>query len=165
MTASDNTADHACECDSSNARQKMASAKVCGYTPGEAKVELRLEGARPLPLWLELGESIRLLPQNENAWFNVREVPAHGKTALPEFAEKVVAKLRRVRDCFEDNQDTDIGRVWLDLLTSLGLLTRTQRSPALWEITDDGSKVLEWDSARDRPPLDACPICRGHGPK
>ncbi|MFK8398120.1 hypothetical protein M2D07_006365 [Pseudomonas sp. BGr12] len=65
--------------------------------------------------------------------------------SLPPFAEKVVSKLRRFYDCAEDFESggVDIGRHWLDLLTRLGLLNRVQRSPALWEISQQGEDLLE----------------------
>lgn len=70
-------------------------------------------------------------------------VRAYG--ALPPFAEKVLAKLRRFYDCAEDFESggVDIGRHWLDLLTQLGLLNRVRRSPALWEISQQGEDLLE----------------------
>lgn len=65
--------------------------------------------------------------------------------ALPPFAEKVLAKLRRFEECASDFESggVDIGRHWLDLLTQLGLLNRVQRSPALWEISQQGEDLLE----------------------
>ncbi|HCF5547906.1 TPA: hypothetical protein NIG91_006667, partial [Pseudomonas aeruginosa] len=62
----------------------------------------------------------------------------------PPFAEKVLAKLRRFYDCAEDFESggVDIGRHWLDLLTQLGLLNRVQRSPAFWEISQQGEDLL-----------------------
>ncbi|EOW3644078.1 hypothetical protein ACOWZD_000944 [Pseudomonas aeruginosa] len=67
--------------------------------------------------------------------------------ALPPFAEKVLAKLRRFNECAEDSDSggVDIGRHWLDLLTQLGLLNRVQRSPALWEISQQGEDLLGLD--------------------
>lgn len=64
--------------------------------------------------------------------------------SLPPFAEKVISKLRRFEECASDFEadGVDIGRHWLDLLTLLGLLNRTQRSPALWEITQQGEDLL-----------------------
>ncbi|HGP4438663.1 TPA: hypothetical protein ACLM4Z_004841 [Pseudomonas aeruginosa] len=64
---------------------------------------------------------------------------------LPPFAEKVLAKLRRFEECASDFESggVDIGRHWLDLLTQLGLLNRVQRSPALWEISQQGEDLLE----------------------
>lgn len=59
------------------------------------------------------------------------------------FAEKVIRKLQRFGECASDNQGADIGRHWFDLLTQLGLLNRVQRSPALWEMTQQGEDVLE----------------------
>src|SRR4051812_43671663 len=54
-----------------------------------------------------------------------------------------VAALLRTHNCFDDNQDTDIGRPMLDALTTIGWLERTQRSPAMWTITGAGSTVIE----------------------
>jgi len=64
------------------------------------------------------------------------------QSAMPAFAVTVIKKLRRVDECSSDGQGTDIGGDWLDLLTRLGLLNRTQRSPALWEITQQGEDAL-----------------------
>lgn len=68
-------------------------------------------------------------------------------TMVHPFAEKVIRKLQRVQECAEDGQDTDIGRHWLDLLTQLGLLNRLQRSPARWEITQQGEDCLDATAA------------------
>ena len=62
---------------------------------------------------------------------------------LPAFAQKVIRKLRRFEACASDGKGADIGRHWFDLLTQLGLLNRVQRSPALWEITQQGEDLLE----------------------
>ena len=59
------------------------------------------------------------------------------------FAEKVIRKLERFQECADDGQGADIGRHWFDLLTQLGLLNRVQRSPALWEMTQQGEDALE----------------------
>ncbi|QZI68714.1 hypothetical protein K5F93_20235 [Pseudomonas protegens] len=58
------------------------------------------------------------------------------------FAEKVLSKLRRFEECMDDGQGADIGRDWFDVLTRLGLLNRVQRSPGLWEITQQGEDLL-----------------------
>lgn len=65
-------------------------------------------------------------------------------STLPPFAEKVLAKLRRFEECAEDSDSggVDIGRHWLDLLTQLALLNRVQRSPGLWEISQQGEDFL-----------------------
>lgn len=73
---------------------------------------------------------------------NSTEQPAPVAMVMP-FAEKVIGKLQRFYECAEDGQGADIGRHWFDALTQLGLLNRVQRSPALWEITDQGEDVLE----------------------
>ncbi|MFG9826554.1 hypothetical protein [Pseudomonas aeruginosa] len=72
---------------------------------------------------------------------------APAQDALPPFAEKVLTKLRRFNECAEDSDSggVDIGRHWLDLLTQLGLLNRVQRSPALWEISQQGEDLLGLD--------------------
>lgn len=77
------------------------------------------------------------------AW-QARAALAQPSPALPPFAEKVLAKLRRFYDCASDFESggVDIGRHWLDLLTQLGLLNRVQRSPALWEISQQGEDLL-----------------------
>ncbi|HFT1761345.1 TPA: hypothetical protein R7370_000248 [Pseudomonas aeruginosa] len=77
------------------------------------------------------------------AW-QARAALAQPSPALPPFAEKVLAKLRRFYDCAEDFESggVDIGRHWLDLLTQLGLLNRVQRSPAFWEISQQGEDLL-----------------------
>ncbi|TKK11764.1 hypothetical protein PflCFBP13510_12240 [Pseudomonas fluorescens] len=73
-------------------------------------------------------------------------------TAMHPFAEKVIRKLERFQGCVDDGQGADIGRHWFDLLTQLGLLNRVQRSPALWEMTQQGEDALElsWQSAKSR---------------
>ncbi|HBO1538481.1 TPA: hypothetical protein L4S95_004796 [Pseudomonas aeruginosa] len=78
---------------------------------------------------------------------DLRAALAQPSPALPPFAEKVLAKLRRFYDCAEDFESggVDIGRHWLDLLTQLGLLNRVQRSPALWEISQQGEDLLGLD--------------------
>ncbi|HFH4606779.1 hypothetical protein ACSER0_25400 [Pseudomonas aeruginosa] len=77
--------------------------------------------------------------------WQARAALAQPSAALPPFAEKVLAKLRRFYDCASDFESggVDIGRHWLDLLTQLGLLNRVQRSPALWEISQQGEDLLE----------------------
>ncbi|RQC90022.1 hypothetical protein [Pseudomonas aeruginosa] len=81
-----------------------------------------------------------------DAWegWKARAALAQPSPTLPPFAEKVLAKLRRFYDCAEDFESggVDIGRHWLDLLTQLGLLNRVQRSPALWEISQQGEDLL-----------------------
>jgi hypothetical protein len=72
--------------------------------------------------------------------------------SLPAFAQKIIHKLRRFEACASDGQGADIGRHWLDLLAQLGLLNRVQRSPALWEITQQGEDLLE--ARTDRSPKD-----------
>ncbi|MFO3675742.1 hypothetical protein ACKWMZ_26655 [Pseudomonas protegens] len=70
------------------------------------------------------------------------EQPAPVAVVHP-FTEKVIRKLERFQECADDGQGADIGRHWFDLLTQLGLLNRVQRSPALWEMTQQGEDALE----------------------
>ncbi|MFO2048766.1 hypothetical protein QOU04_04925 [Pseudomonas aeruginosa] len=83
-----------------------------------------------------------------SGWFvtpeQARAALAQPSPVLPPFAEKVLTKLRRFNECAEDpgSGGVDIGRHWLDLLTQLGLLNRVQRSPALWEISQQGEDLL-----------------------
>jgi hypothetical protein len=74
---------------------------------------------------------------------------------LPPFAQKVISKLRRFEQCSSDGQGADIGRHWFDLLVQLGLLNRTQHSPALWEITQQGEDLLESQPADRHKDADA----------
>lgn len=94
-------------------------------------------------------EIVRVVEHNHAAWkaWQARAALAQPSPALPPFAEKVLAKLRRFYDCAEDFESggVDIGRHWLDLLTQLGLLNRVQRSPALWEISQQGEDLLGLD--------------------
>jgi hypothetical protein len=71
-----------------------------------------------------------------------RQQPAPVSAVHP-FADKVIRKLQRFQECTDDGQGADIGRHWFDLLTQLGLLNRVQRSPALWEITQQGEDCLD----------------------
>ncbi|MDV7894742.1 hypothetical protein R4J99_04245 [Pseudomonas aeruginosa] len=91
-------------------------------------------------------EIVRVVEHNYAAWkaWQARAALAQPSPTLPPFAEKVLAKLRRFYDCAEDFESggVDIGRHWLDLLTQLGLLNRVQRSPALWEISQQGEDLL-----------------------
>jgi hypothetical protein len=78
---------------------------------------------------------------SEDARHMVSDV-VHVPRELPPFAQKVISKLERFEECASDDQDVDIGRHWLDLLTQLGLLNRVQRSPGLWEISQQGEDLL-----------------------
>ncbi|HCL3643162.1 TPA: hypothetical protein N2B14_001903, partial [Pseudomonas aeruginosa] len=66
-------------------------------------------------------------------------------------------------DCASDFESggVDIGRHWLDLLTQLGLLNRVQRSPALWEITQQGEDLL--GTPQPSPAQVECIDCHGSG--
>ncbi|WP_350403426.1 hypothetical protein ABCR88_21015 [Pseudomonas sp. W17] len=78
-----------------------------------------------------------------DALMKLKKQPAPVAAVHP-FAQKVIRKLQRFQECAEDFESggVDIGRHWLDLLTQLGLLNRVQRSPALWEITQQGEDCL-----------------------
>ncbi|WP_038820521.1 hypothetical protein, partial [Pseudomonas aeruginosa] len=91
-----------------------------------------------------------------------RAALAQPSPVLPPFAEKVLTKLRRFNECAEDpgSGGVDIGRHWLDLLTQLGLLNRVQRSPALWEISQQGEDLLgtqQPSPASDLDPFNLAP--------
>lgn len=94
---------------------------------------------------------------------DLRAALAQPSPVLPPFAEKVLAKLRRFYDCASDFESggVDIGRHWLDLLTQLGLLNRVQRSPALWEITQQGEDLL--GTPQPSPAQAECIDCHGSG--
>ncbi|MGO4154376.1 hypothetical protein [Cupriavidus sp. YAF13] len=51
-------------------------------------------------------------------------------------------KLARFEECAGDDEGCDIGRRWFDALTTIGLLSRTQRSPATWSLTPTGEALL-----------------------
>lgn len=57
----------------------------------------------------------------------------------------VLTKLHRFAECAEDfdNDGCDIGRDWFDALTTIGLLERTQRSPAIWTMTKAGKALID----------------------
>ncbi|WP_069865495.1 hypothetical protein [Pseudomonas citronellolis] len=112
--------------------------------PGERDEYTEFKG------WLEREKPAGCVGDMERGWMAraalAQSSPAPESAAvLPPFAEKVLAKLRRFYDCASDFESggVDIGRHWLDLLTQLGLLNRVQRSPALWEISQQGEDLLE----------------------
>lgn len=88
----------------------------------------------------ECGNSFEICCKVETPLYAEQHAPA---AAVLPFAEKVISKLRRFEECASDNQDVDIGRHWFDVLTQLGLLNRVQRSPAYWEMTQQGEEALE----------------------
>lgn len=63
---------------------------------------------------------------------------------IPSELAPVVAALNRFDECAEDcdSEGCDIGRDWFDALTTIGLLKRTQRSPAVWTMTAEGERLL-----------------------
>lgn len=62
--------------------------------------------------------------------------------SVPDGLAIVRQKLQRFEDCSEDGDGCDIGREWFDALTTIGLLERTQRSPAWWTMTPAGHELL-----------------------
>lgn len=90
---------------------------------------------------MEDGDSFTLLAVDPEPNFETSP-PAPVAVSHP-FADKVIRKLQRFHECMDDGQGADIGRHWFDLLTQLGLLNRVQRSPALWEITQQGEDCLD----------------------
>ncbi|WP_414609825.1 hypothetical protein [Stenotrophomonas pavanii] len=63
---------------------------------------------------------------------------------IPSELAPVAAALKRFDECAEDcaSEGCDIGRAWFDALTTVGLLKRTQRSPAVWTMTAEGERLL-----------------------
>lgn len=66
-----------------------------------------------------------------------------------EWPSVIREKLQRFKECSDDNEGVDIGREWLDALTTIGLLKRAQRSPAMWKMRDAAIAML---SAAHVPP-------------
>lgn len=64
---------------------------------------------------------------------------------IPQSLGVVVSKLRRFFDCADDFESggCGIGREWFDALTTIGLLERVQRSPAIWQMTKTGEALIE----------------------
>ncbi|HEL4148342.1 TPA: hypothetical protein UM348_001042 [Stenotrophomonas maltophilia] len=64
--------------------------------------------------------------------------------SIPSELAAVAAALKRFDECAEDcgREGCDIGRDWFDALTTMGLLKRTQRSPAVWTMTTEGERLL-----------------------
>ncbi|HBP02423.1 MAG TPA: hypothetical protein DD677_04470 [Stenotrophomonas sp.] len=64
--------------------------------------------------------------------------------SIPSELQPVAAALKRFEECAEDcgSEGCDIGRAWFDALTTMGLLRRTQRSPAVWTMTAEGERLL-----------------------
>lgn len=52
----------------------------------------------------------------------------------------VLSKLIRAYENFDDDEDTDIGREWLNALTLMGLLRKIKRGR--WEITEEGDVAV-----------------------
>ncbi|MCU0212550.1 hypothetical protein HBR94_14215 [Pseudomonas sp. WS 5412] len=114
------------------------------YEPGWQMIERRMTGQPPVTAE-ELDAVLHWRAKHAQA---IRErdalqVRLNAAPAMHPFAEKVVRKLERFQECADDGQGADIGRHWFDLLTQLGLLNRVQRSPALWEMTQQGEDALE----------------------
>lgn len=111
---------------------------------GELIYQVRTHGS---DCWEDIsGESLELC-QYQPEEYEIRKLftaPPAPVAVVHPFAEKVTSKLRRFEECASDfdADGVDIGRHWLDLLTQLGLLNRVQRSPALWEITQQGEDCL-----------------------
>lgn len=88
-------------------------------------------------------EQLNLLWQ---CWKRARaSLPVGVPAEFRKVADKILANLIRFADCAEDFEagGVDIGRDWLDTLTHLGLLERVQRSPALWQATDEADAIID----------------------
>lgn len=75
---------------------------------------------------------------------SVRDERESGTTAptLGDFAA-----LARCNECFDDGQDTDVGRPMLDRLTELGWLDKIGRNR--WQISPEGEAILQECQARE----------------
>lgn len=60
---------------------------------------------------------------------------------IPAELRVVAEKLKRFEG--SDSDGCDISRDWFDVLTTIGLLRRVQRSPALWEMTEAGQSLVD----------------------
>ncbi|HWH86199.1 MAG TPA: hypothetical protein VNV36_05405 [Pseudomonas sp.] len=126
------------------------------YTSPPAPVAVEPEGWKLVPV-SPTAEMLRAVDDEASdkhlargraisAWVLMLDAaPTAPVAVMHPFAEKVISKLRRFEECASDFEagGVDIGRHWLDLLTQLGLLSRVQRSPALWEITQQGEACLD----------------------
>ncbi|MEQ0906381.1 hypothetical protein ABLT16_17480 [Pseudomonas aeruginosa] len=121
-------------------RAAFRPAQVISYRPGMGEVTIYVAGR--VPGYMNIGDTVYV--SDRAPVEQPSAALAQPSPVLPPFAEKVLAKLRRFYDCASDFESggVDIGRHWLDLLTQLGLLNRVQRSPALWEITQQGEDLL-----------------------
>ncbi|HCF6712377.1 TPA: hypothetical protein NII65_002146 [Pseudomonas aeruginosa] len=121
-------------------RAAFRPAQVISYRPGVGEVTIYVDGR--VPGYMNIGDTVYV--SDRAPVEQPSAALAQPSPALPPFAEKVLAKLRRFNECAEDSGSggVDIGRHWLDLLTQLGLLNRVQRSPALWEISQQGDDLL-----------------------
>lgn len=121
-------------------RAEFRPAQVISYRPGMGEVTIYVAGR--VPGYMNIGDTVYV--SDRAPVEQPSAALAQPSPTLPPFAEKVLAKLRRFYDCAEDFESggVDIGRHWLDLLTQLGLLNRVQRSPALWEISQQGEDLL-----------------------
>ncbi|MFU6490261.1 hypothetical protein ACM8AO_14895 [Pseudomonas aeruginosa] len=121
-------------------RAAFRPAQVISYRPGMGEVTIYVAGR--VPGYMNIGDTVYV--SDRAPVEQPSAALAQPSPVLPPFAEKVQAKLRRFYDCASDFESggVDIGRHWLDLLTQLGLLNRVQRSPALWEITQQGEDLL-----------------------
>lgn len=70
-------------------------------------------------------------------------------------ADPVRSALLRCRECWEDDQDVDVGRDKLDALTVFGLLRKVGRGR--WEITPAGMALLREPVGDHQPPKESGP--------
>jgi hypothetical protein len=59
-----------------------------------------------------------------------------------EVLQSVFNAVHRFDECCEDGEDVDLGRDWLDALTTIGAIERVQKSPARWIIAKGGMEML-----------------------
>lgn len=106
--------------------------------------ENRLAGMAKIPGGLDqVATSIAIAAINAA----LRTAPAIdlGRLRIPASLASVAEKIKRFDVCAEDcdNDGVDISREWFDALTTIGLLRRVQRSPAMWEMTEAGQSLVD----------------------
>jgi len=138
------------------------------WRQAEARAAQRDKGsAREAELQAELDKvsvaSKRLAKVDDQIITELGKRLAEAEKRQPLFVATVLRKLRRFEECASDNQGADIGSHWFEVLTRLGLLNRVQRSPALWELTDEGEQFLASPGCADGEKIECgdCPGCTG----
>lgn len=75
----------------------------------------------------------------DHAWQDLRDGAWDDSNA--HWERRVCAAVARFCECADDDEGTDIGRPWLDALTTLGLLSKAGRGR--WQVTKQGEAIRE----------------------